>query len=414
METPDIDTRRQAPVETITSPRWGLITICLCVTVTEGFNVIVFGSIVPIIIADPTMGTSSSVAGAVGSMTYIGMLMGGTLAGLAGDKYGRKRILLVAMSFFAIGAVFSGLAVGPFTLGAARFVSGLGVGGAITTGLALASSNAPSRHAGTVITVTMAGIPLGGTLASLISIPVIPAAGWRPMFFIGGALTAVIFLVVALTQFDRDPPTYRTTTHAEKVNLVSLFRERGTVLMLIISAVGMASMFVWYGINTWLVAAMVGLQVPLTGAFLFGFTLSGGGIIGSFLTMRWADIWGTAKVGAVMATLIVVGLVSLSIGPRHLAIALIAVALIGAGGMSAINLLQATVSTLFPERLRATSLGWSNGISYVGAIAGPAVGGIVLSSSAGPIGVFVLYSVAGAVVVGTMLLLVVWPRKPEI
>jgi MFS transporter, AAHS family, benzoate transport protein len=389
------------------APVWGIILICLCVTVMEGYNVIVFGSVIPLIIADPGMHITGQTAGTVGSMAYVGMLLGGTLAGLAGDRYGRQRILLAVVAVFAVGALLSGLSVGPVSLGFARLLAGIGVGGAITTGLALASSSAPARQAGTVITVTMAGIPLGGAIASLIGIPVLPAFGWRPMFFIGTALTIVIFVLVARSDLevrDRTP----VISAEPKAGLPALFRERGPALVLLISAIAIPNMFAWYGINTWLVDAMTQLKVPLTSALLFGFVLSGGAIIGSFLIMRWADTWGIAKVGTVMATLTVVGLGTLAFGPHDLGLALCAVALIGAGGQSAINLLQAAVSTFFPAHLRATSLGWSNGISYVGAITGPFVGGYVLGTSAGPIGVFVLYGIAGLVVVSTTLVLAVW------
>ncbi|MFJ3473425.1 MFS transporter [Microbacterium maritypicum] len=394
-------------VQELTRPVWRIILVCLVVTVMEGYNVIVFGSVIPLILADPGMGVTSEGIGLIGSMTYIGMFLGGTTAGFLGDRYGRKRLLIIVICVFFAGAMLSGLAAGPVMLAVARLVAGLGVGGAITMSLALASSGAPSRDAGTVVTVIMAGIPLGGAIASLLGMPVLPVFGWRAMFLIGAALTLLILFVVLRSTLEvvsaKAPQTL-----SRRVTLLSLFHERGAALVLLISAIAVPTMFVWYGINTWLVDAMTELHVPLTSALLFGFVLSGGAIIGSFLIMRWADRWGVAKVGTVMSALTVVGLTALAFGPRDLGFALGAVALIGAGGQSTINLLQAAVSTFFPPQMRATSLGWSNGVSYIGAITGPAAGGFVLGSAAGPIGVFVLFAAVGTLVVIATFVLALW------
>lgn len=390
-------------------PNWRIITICLCVTVMEGYNVIVFGSVVPPILADKSMDVASEEVGLIGSMTYVGMLIGGTTAGFLGDRYGRKKVLLVVTAVFTIGALLTGAATGAVILGIARLVAGLGVGGAITMSLAIASSNAPARNAGTVITVTMAGIPLGGAMASLVGLLVIPVYGWRPMFFIGALLTLGIFVLVSRSTLETSTSTSKVhTAYVSKASVSALFRERGPALVLLISAIAVPNMFAWYGINTWLVDAMTELDVPLANALMFGFVLSGGAIIGSFLVMGWADSWGMARVGTVMSLLTVLGLATLAFGPHDSAIAFIAVASIGAGGQSAINLLQAAVSTFFPPHLRATSLGWSNGISYLGAITGPAMGGIILGSNLGPIGIFYLYGAAGLVVVATTLILAIW------
>jgi MFS transporter, AAHS family, benzoate transport protein len=408
MPTHTSDAAPPAVGESLTprSPRWGIILICLAVTIMEGYNLIVYGAVVPLIIADETMGITNESAGLAGSAVYVGMLLGATIAGVIGDRYGRQRTLIVVMIMFIIGAVFAGLSVSAPTLGGARFFSGLGVGGAVTTALAISRSSASPSQAGVVVTVTMAGIPIGGTIASLIAMPVMPAFGWRPMFFIGAALTSLILLIVVAVRLEApsSPKTDQPAT-APRGGFSALFQDRRAIVALIIAAAAIPNMFTWYGLNTWLTAIMGELDYELTDALLFAFTLTGGAILGSFLTMNWADRWGIAKVGSVMAALTLIGLVGISMGPDTIGFSLGCVALMGAGGHSTMNLINAATTNLFPEEIRATALGWSNGTSYVGAIVGPTAGGFVLGSAMGAVGVFVLYGISAAFAAIAMLAL---------
>ncbi|MEC3854233.1 MFS transporter [Paenarthrobacter ureafaciens] len=82
-----------------------------------------------------------------------------------------------------------------------RFVAGIGVGAALTTAMTVARNNAPASRGSLVVTITMAGIPLGGVVAPLIAVPMLPAFGWRPMFFIGIARTLAVLVAVLLTKF---------------------------------------------------------------------------------------------------------------------------------------------------------------------------------------------------------------------
>lgn len=386
---------------------WGLILVCLAVTVVEGYNLIVYGSIVPLLLADPGMAMDNESAGLAGSAVYVGMLIGATVAGVMGDRHGRQRVLIVAMIIFLVGAIAAGLSVDAVTLGAARLFSGLGVGGAVVTALALARTHGREHQAGVIVTLTMAGIPIGGTIAALTAIPILPALGWRAMFFLGALLTAAILVLVLVTRLEPSDVAQTPSTAAAKPGIAALFHDRRAAIAIIVGLAAIPNMFTWYGLNTWLVAVMGELDYSLTSALLFSFTLTGGAIVGSFLTMRWADVWGIAKVGTVMASLTVIGLIGISVGPKTLAFSLICVVLMGAGGHSTMNLINAATTNLFPPQLRATALGWSNGTSYVGAIIGPTAGGLVLASSLGPVGVFVLYGASAALAAAAMLALAV-------
>ena len=71
--------------------------------------------------------------------------------------------------------------------------------------LALAAWVVPVRWRASVATLMMSGVPIGGSAAALIGIPVIPSMGWRPMFAF--AIVALIVLIpLALIYFPKDDP----------------------------------------------------------------------------------------------------------------------------------------------------------------------------------------------------------------
>jgi AAHS family benzoate transporter-like MFS transporter len=374
------------------------ILICTIVTVMEGYSLIVYGSVIPLLLTDRSLGLDPSTAGLVGSVIYAGMLVGALVCGVVGDRIGRQPVLLVGIALFSLGFLVSGVAGSVWTLGLARLLSGLGVGGAISTALALARGHAPRHRASLVVNITMAGIPLGGALTALIGLAVLPTLGWRPMFFIGAGLTVLIFLVVLAVRLEvREPVAERGGSPERPVApLRQMFRGRGRLLALLIAAVAIPNMFTWFGLNVWLTAAMTALKYPLTSALLFAFTLTAGAVIGSMVAAPLADRFGAPRVAKVTGALTVLGLAGIVVG-APLPVMLLCVALMGAGGHTTENLLNAAASDLYPAPIRGTVLGWTNGTSYIGAI-GPIFGGLVIGSHLGAYGVFVLFGCSAVLV----------------
>jgi len=122
------------------------------------------------------------------SLGYLGMMAGGAIAGLAGDRYGRRTALLGSLFVFGVMTMAVAAADGVAALGVLRFLAGLGLGGAIPNAAALSGEYVPLRHRPLAVTVTIVCVPLGATLAGLAAIPALPAIGWRGLFFAGGAL----------------------------------------------------------------------------------------------------------------------------------------------------------------------------------------------------------------------------------
>ena len=113
-----------------------------------------------------------------------GLLLGGLVWGVIGDKYGRISVLFGSILFYSLGSIGNGFAanVGQYAL--LRFISGLGLAGELGICVTLASELLPRgiRGLGTTFIATI-GV-LGATAAALVADKV----GWRDAYIIGGVL----------------------------------------------------------------------------------------------------------------------------------------------------------------------------------------------------------------------------------
>ena len=175
-----------------------VVVVSLFVTTMEGFNLVVFGQALPLLLDDTNIHLTSAGAGLLGAMVYLGSLPTTFIATILAEKLGRHRILLLCALLFTVGSVLSAVAANAILLGLARFICGLAVGGAVTTAMTLARNNAKPHRVSLVITITMAGIPAGGTIASLLSVA-LEGAGftWRSFFWVGAIVSALILAPVA-------------------------------------------------------------------------------------------------------------------------------------------------------------------------------------------------------------------------
>jgi len=151
-------------------------------------------------IAIPTMMREWSVPrpafAPVVSLGYLGMMIGGATAGLAGDRIGRRTALLGSVIVFGAMTVAASFATGPGALGLLRLAAGLGLGGAMPNAAAIAAEFVPRRHRPIAVTVTIVCVPLGAMLAGLLGIRLLPAIGWRALFMVGGIVPIVVAIAL--------------------------------------------------------------------------------------------------------------------------------------------------------------------------------------------------------------------------
>lgn len=125
------------------------------------------------------------------NMQMLGMLLGGIVWGILGDKRGRLSVLFGSICLYSIANIANGFVTGIQSYAALRLIAGIGLAGELGAGITLVSETMPkeSRGYGTTIVATV-GI-MGAVAAALVG-DVFP---WRTSYFIGGALGLVLLLL---------------------------------------------------------------------------------------------------------------------------------------------------------------------------------------------------------------------------
>jgi AAHS family 4-hydroxybenzoate transporter-like MFS transporter len=155
----------------------------------------------------------------------VGMMIGGAIGGFIGDRLGRRAALLGSVAVFGALTALTPMVGDVFTLGVLRFLTGLGLGGAMPNSAALVSEYVPIRHRPFAVTLTIVCIPIGGTVAGIVGAQVLPQFGWRALFLAGG----IVPLAVAITLWKALPesPRYLARHSRRWPELARLLRRLG-------------------------------------------------------------------------------------------------------------------------------------------------------------------------------------------
>ncbi|HYR92298.1 MAG TPA: MFS transporter [Terriglobia bacterium] len=155
----------------------------------------------------------------------LGMMFGGALGGMLGDRIGRRTALLSSVLAFAALTLAIATVNGVMLLGILRFLAGLGLGGAMPNAAALASEYVPRRQRPFAVTLTIVCIPLGGTLAALLSAQILPLYGWRALFLVGGIIP--ILLALVLFKVLPESPRFLASRRERWPELIAMLRKLG-------------------------------------------------------------------------------------------------------------------------------------------------------------------------------------------
>ena len=111
--------------------------------------------------------------------------VGALLFGLLADRFGRRIPLMATIVYFSLMEMLCGFAPNYKAFLILRALFGIGMGGEWGVGASLAMEAAPKRWRGILSGILQSGYPMGYLLASVAARFVLPALGWRWMFWIG-------------------------------------------------------------------------------------------------------------------------------------------------------------------------------------------------------------------------------------
>lgn len=351
---------------------WG---VCLLAAMLEGFDIQSMGVAAPRML--PALGLDPGQAGWAFSASLIGLMIGATFGGVVADRIGRRPVLVASVTFFGLFSLVTPMARGIEPLLAARFLTGLGLGGAMPMLIALASERASAARKATMVAMITSGMPLGGALAALVARSPL-AADWRMIFVIGGLAP---LLIAPLLQVALPLGRPEATERKDGAALTALFGagRLPTTLCLWVSFALVA--LTLHLLLNWLPTLLVARGLPPGAAAgvaaLFNFGGVAGGVIFGLAADRFGARWPllTAFAGLVLALL---GLAAAQDSGAIAALAFAAGFLLMGGQFT----LYGQGPLYYAQAVRGTGVGAAVAASRFGSIFGPLTAAALIGGGA--------------------------------
>lgn len=334
-------------------------------------------------LAIPTLialwGMTCGEAGLLGTTVLIMASLGGWIAGILADRYGRVRILQITILWFSAFTLLSAFTHSFWQLMFTRGLQGLGFGGEWAVGAVLISETIRPQVRGRAVGSLQAGWAVGYGVAVLLSTLIFntlePALAWRVLFAIGLLPT---LLVLWIRRHIEEAPVFAQTraASAARPGIWAVFARplRATTLKAILLTFGI------YGGNyvmiTWLPAYLklvLHLSITNVGGYLAINIL--GSFAGAFLNGWMADRFGRRRTFIVIACLQAVAVAIYTLTPITLPVTLVLGFVLGTLQSGTAAGTGAYLAELFPTRIRASAQGLcGNAGRAVGAIMPTLVG----------------------------------------
>ena len=361
--------------------------------VLDGFDVQVMGYAAPALIE--AWGIPKTDLAPVFGAGLFGLFLGSILGGLAADRWGRRPVLLAAQA----GSLRELLGL--------RLLSGLGLGAIMPNATALTGEYSPRRRRVATMMIVTNGFLVGAMLAGFLAAWLLPLAGWRALFLVGGVAPLLLLVPMAVLlpeslQFlavrGRHPERISRWLHlvggsapaGEEVRYVAgeearrglslahLFRGGRVPGTLLLWAVNFLNVLNAYFVASWLPTLVREAGHQTSTAVLVGTAVQAGGAIG---TVVLGLVLQRTRFTSVLAACFAAAAVNLALlGQPDLPLpGLVAVAFLAGwgifGGQPGVNALAAT---WYPTDLRTTGLGAALGVGRFGAILGPLLAGALM------------------------------------
>lgn len=377
---------------------------CILILILDGYDLAVVGAAMPMIMAD--MGVDAAQAGFMASSALFGMMFGAIFLGALADRVGRRLGISICVALFSVFTAAAGLTHDPITFSVARFLAGLGIGGALPIVTANMAEFAPVKLRSRLVTLAFAGYSIGGIAVALTGKQLIETYGWQSVFFT--AILPVIlipFILKAMPESlpflikkGREDELRRTVqklvpgyTLQPNEQFVVTIDERPTsapVAKLFQDGRGFSTAMIWiaffmglfmvYALSSWLTKLMAMAGYSLGSALNFVIVFNVGAMVGSVAGGWMGDRF---NIKYVLVLFYLAGAVSLTLMgyTKSTELLFLMVFIVGASTLGTQILAYAYAGSFYPSTSRSSGVGFASGVGRLGAIVAPILIGALVS-----------------------------------
>jgi len=390
------------------------LSLCFLTAMIEGIDLQSMGIAAPAL--GPEFHLTRQHLGLVVAASPLGLLFGAFIGGRIADLHGRKLALLLSMSVFGAFQLATAWATGFESLILLRLLCGVGLGGAMPNLIALTAEASGGRNNILNVVITIAGMPVGGTLASLIGFLGGTQGDWRMVFYVGGIAPLLLAPVIALAL--PESALFRAAqsgvgSRREPILEVLFGGSRAAATLLLWVSYFFTAFMVYLLLN-WLPVLMGARGFSKTDALIIQILFNVGAAVGSVL-LGWRMQRRPSRVllFACYAGLAVSLILIAQIG-KDLPLAAAAAALVGTFLLGAQYILYGLAPDYYAIAIRGTGTGAAVAAGRLGSTMGPYLGGVLLGGGASDAHVLeALLPVTAVAAAAAIALLFLRPRLSE-
>jgi AAHS family 3-hydroxyphenylpropionic acid transporter len=360
------------------------LALCFLTAVIEGMDLQSMGIAAPSLA--PEFGLSKQQLGVVLLASPLGLFFGAFIGGRIADIWGRKNALVLATAMFGALQLCTAWAAGLPSLLVIRFLCGLGLGGAFPNLIALTAEASGGRNSIINVVITVAGMPAGGALASLIGFLAGAHGDWRIVFYVGGiaplALAPVMALALPESALFRQAKAAAAAAGTKHTTLEVLFGGTRAAPTVLLWAAVFFTTLVTYLLLNWMPVLMGAKGFSKTDAFLIQILFNVGAAVGSVYLGWRMQRRPRPMILFVCYAGLAAGLIVMAPLGKDLLLAAATAAVLGACVLGAQFILYGLAPAYYAVETRGTGTGATVAASRLGSAVGPFFAGILLGHGA--------------------------------
>ena len=392
----------------------------------DGLDVVVISFAAPAIVDEWII--MPQALGIVFSAALVGMTLGAMFLAPLADVIGRRNMIMICIVIMASGVFLTAFAQNVMQLIVLRVFSGIGIGAMLASVATVAAEFSPDRHKNFIVSATIAGYPIGATLAGLVAAQVIPELGWRAMFIVSAVATIAPLPVIAFLMpesisflIDKQPSgaldklnqifarmgvrphpnmgvrqltslpvlTEQKNRSAVVSALLTPKHRRSTLLLWLAFFMAFVTL---YFLISWIpkLARNTGLTLDL--AIYAGTVFNLGAFFGIVTQGYFSQLFGLHRTISIFFIATSILMFVFFLFTESVTI-LMMFGLMGFGVQGGFVGLYTVAARLYPTVIRTTGIGWAIGAGRTGAIFGPMAGGVLVAVGLSMTANFVVFAI---------------------
>lgn len=386
------------------------LALAFLAAVIEGFDLQAAGVAAPRLV--PVFGLTPQQIGLFFSSATFGLIFGALAGGRIADARGRRTGLVLSLLVFGVFSIATAFVASFDQLVIMRFLTGVGLGGALPNLVNIAAESADPSRRGRAVAVMYAGVPLGGAAASGVAMIGLHGDDWHSIFVVGGILPLLLAPVIHA----RLPPLRVVKNEAKSVAeaVSGIFAPQTLLTTTTLWISFFLGLLVVYLLLNWMPQLLVSRGLARNDASLVQILFNLGGVADSLIGGRMLDGKNPLVPVALGFAAAAAALFMLGMLPANLGLTLLVGALVGGAILCVQAILYGVAPQCYPFEIRGTGVGVAVAVGRLGSIAGPLFAGFLVAGGSTPSGVmFALVPIILLAGFATILLLARRGRSPQ-